>query len=335
MDLQNATIRFAEELRGLARDAKQPAKKREVAAYLADALVRPLLLGLFGEFGAGQFALINNLLRHQACPPDLALGKRPLTLIRHSETPAMFSIKNNGATSRLTSRGIAQIAQRRNGTARESARVIYKARKPVSASTTHGGPALANAMSGGDEADEVSAIEIQLPAAPLSQLEICEFAADEPLLMPPRFSRLPMGRRPDVAAWVTLANGAWKRSESLTWNSLSLPPSSPRLLLITDNESLTGDSRARLEARLKDSTQSEFSERLYLSLKDASALLGSGKAVPDEQWQATGIPQLEARLSAHCARIRSRNLDRARRILEELDRRKPRNGPSGPTRLPA
>jgi hypothetical protein len=321
MELHNATIEFARELRELARDERQPKKKRKAAAHLANALVRPLLLGLFGEFGAGQCALINILLRRQACPPVLALGKRPPTLLRHAETPAMFSINRNGATSRLTSGGIAKIVQRRNGASREAARVIYRARKFTSASA-HWGTATANAGSDAAETDDVSAIEIQLPAAQLTHLEICEFAAEEPLLMRPRFSRLPMGRPPDVAAWVTLANGAWKHSEFLTWNSLSLSPSSPRLLLITDNESLTNDSRVRLEARLKDSTRSEFSERLYLSLKDAAMLLGSIKATPDEKWQATGIPQLEARLSTLCAGIRSYNLDRAKRILKAIDRRK-------------
>jgi len=242
-------------------------------------------------------------------------------LIRHAETPAIFSIDRTGAASPLASGGITQIARRRNSS-REGARVIYRARKFTS-DFVHGGSPAASARGDPAEADDVSAIEIQLPAAPLTHLEIFEFAAEEPLPAPPRFSRLPMGRPPDVAAWATLANGAWKHSESLTWNSLSIPSSRPRLLLIADNESLTNDSQARLEARLKDTTLTDFTERLYLSLKDASILLGSGKAIPKERWQATGIPQLEARLSTLCGLIRAQNLERAKRILETIERRKP------------
>ncbi len=332
MDLANVAINFAKELRGLAKDATQPEKKREVASQLADALVRPLVLGLFGEFGAGQPSLINCLLRHRACPPEFGLGRRPPTLIRYAETPAIFSIKKDGAKTRLTSRGIAQIAQGR-GAAKDGARIIYKARKlgSVFMKTKHD---RANARPG-EEADDVSAIEIQLPSPVLSQLEIFEFAADEPHPAPPRYSRLPIRRQPDLVAWMTLANGAWKHSEFLTWKSLSFSSSKPALLLVTDNESLTGDSRARLDARLKDSTQSAFAERLLLSLKDAARLLASDEPLPDMEWQATGMPQLELRLSALCANIRRRNLDRARAIFHALDCKKPGNDFPSPLRLPA
>ncbi len=330
MHLPNVAQTYSKELREMARDAKQPENKRRIAVRLADALERPLLLGLFGESGAGQFALINSLLRHSACPPEFVLGKRPPTLIRYAETAAMFSIKKNGTKNPLTSRGIAQLAQRRTAV---GARVIYKARMLAAASPR--APQNPTDPADGEDADDPFAIEFQLPLPVLAQFEICEFAAEEPLVVRPCFSLLPTRRQPDIAAWVTLANGAWRHSESLTWKSLSIARAKPALLLITDNDSLTSDSRARLEARLKDSTQSVFIERFYLSLKDAAKILGSGKPIPDMEWQATGVPQLEARLLALCARIRARNLERAKRMLQALDRREPRNDNAPPLGLPA
>jgi hypothetical protein len=334
MHLPRVAHAYSKELREMARDAKQPENKRKIAARLADALERPLLLALFGEFGAGQFALINSLLRHSACPPEFALGKRPPTLIRYAEAPAMFSIDKTGAKNRLTSQGIAQLALRRKGGGPAGgARVVYKSRTHAVAPPQ--APRERPAEPGeGEDADMPFALEFQLPLPVLAQFELCEFAADEPLIERPGFSQLPTRRQPDIAAWVTLANGAWKHSESLTWKSLSIARAKPALLLITDNESLTSDSRARLEARLKDATQSAFLERHYLSLKDAAKLLGSGKPIPHTQWRATGIPQLEARLFSLCAHIRARNLERAKRILQALDR-KARNDNAPPLRLPA
>jgi hypothetical protein len=322
MDLSNVAIKYSEELRNLSKNESQPYKKRKVAARLADALVSPLVLGVFGEFGAGQFGLINTLLRHKACPPELALGRRPIILIRYAETPAMFAIKKNAPKSRLTSRGIAQIAQSRLSAARGGARVIYKARKLYS------GADPASRAGRKEDPDGISAIEIQLPLPLLAKLEICELAADEPFLNRPQFSTLPVRRQPDIAVWVTLANGAWKHSESLTWESLSFPSSKPALLAVTDNEALTDDTRARLDARLKDSTQSNFMERRYLSLSHAAALLGSRKAISGREWQATGVLELETMLSALLGRIWSRKLERARRILQALDRGNPGSGPS-------
>ncbi|MFZ1108870.1 MAG: hypothetical protein WAN43_11085 [Rhodomicrobium sp.] len=323
MHVPNVASAYPKELMEMARDAKQPENKQKIAARLADALERPLLLGLFGEFGAGQFALINSLLRHSACPSQFALGKRPPTLIRYAETPAMFSINKIGTKNRLTSREIAQLAQRRAAAGPAGARIIYKSRTHAAAHPQEG-----------EDTDLPFALEFQLPLPVLAQFEICELAADEPLVERPCFSLLPTRRQPDIAAWVTLSNGAWRRSESLTWKSLSIARAKPALLVITDSESLTNDSRARLEARLKDTTQSAFLERHYLSLKDAAKILGSGKPVSHTEWLTTGIPQFEARLSALCAHVRARNLERAKRTLQALDR-KPRNDNAPPLRLPA
>jgi hypothetical protein len=327
MDLSNVAIKFARELRDLSKDEGKPYKQRQVAARLADALLRPLVLGVFGEFGAGQFGLINTLLRHRACPPELALGRRPATLIRYAETPAMFAIKRNAPKSRLNSHGVAQIAQSHSSAARQGARVIYEARKRYSGAAQ---PAREPALRAGrkDDADDISAIEILLPLPVLAKLEICEMAADEPFVKTPQFSRLPVRRQPDIAAWVTLANGAWKHSEFMTWKSISFPSSKPALLLVTDNESLTDDTRARLDARLKDSTQSDFSERRYLSLGKAATLLGSREPISEREWQATGVLEFETMLSALLGRIWSRKLERARRILQALDRGAPESGRS-------
>ncbi len=313
----SGTIRLAKELQELAKDTREPERKRKAAARLAKVLSRPLLLGLFGEFGAGQFTLINNLLRHAACPPELAFGRRPPISIRYAETQAIFAITNSEARSRLTTRGIEQIAQRRLAS-KDGARVIYKAR----ARSVSGSPEAAigaKSTLNDDESDGITAIEIQLPLPILSQLEIFELSADQSLRTPPRFSRLPIKRAPHIVAWVTLANGAWKHSEFLTWKSLSTPRSKPALLLVTDNESLSDQSRTRLEARLKDATEAAFQERIYLSLKDAAALMSSGTHISEKDWQATGLPALEATLSALSQRIRTNRLERAKRIMQKLN----------------
>jgi hypothetical protein len=309
---------FAAELQQLSQDAAQPERKRKAAARFVNILSRPLLLGIFGEYGAGQLALINNLLRTEICPPAFTFGKRPITYIRYSGVPSMHSITAHGKKYRLTTQGLVRIAQQRQAAAKENAKVIYKA--PIKPSPLSQTPSFIKPATAGQE-DEIAAIEIQLPLPSLRQLEILDWPLDQPLQSSPRLRQLLKGRgTPDIAAWVTLATGAWKNSEHMTWKSLPVS-AKPSHLLLTDCEALNGQTRARLDERLKDSAGSMFLDRFYLSLRDASALARSGREITQAEWQATGIPTFEAALATVSQRIWADRVERMRRLLLRLDRR--------------
>ena len=310
------TDRFLAALDASVKDARLPHWKARGLKAFSRLLRRPLRFGIFGEPGSGQPSILNILLQYQVLATARSFEGHPATLVRYGETLASYSVGRDGSRHRLTSKVISQLADRNPYASGAHSRVIYQSRQT--------GPSLAardvtrSSREPLQAPSEASFIEVFVPAPMLRDIEILEVPVNSTLReFVPEIGALI--RRVDIAAWVTIATGAWKNSEFKAWKRLASTSQPHSILIVTDNEALAENEAVKLRARIEADAAASFRARAYVAIKRAALLQSEGhEGAASEDWEQTGFPFLLRLLHHLTDEVRAARLARVEAILNKF-----------------